>query len=134
MPRWPLALLPLAGLCASCKIGDSAGNKPREEKKAVSNPMDEAAIRKLFDEAAACGNRYKCPPGDQLMDMSEKSGTDVLTVRVAFKMMLEPAVRFFDREGRLAEALVRNFVVARRKGRGFDSEAKTVFFDCATAL
>jgi hypothetical protein len=88
----------------------------------------EAEIRRLFEDAAACGNRYDCPPADELNARAQKSGEEVVPA-VALGLMTDPTVRSFDRLGTVAYETARSWAFSRVKAGTFDSGAQQMLLD-----
>lgn len=93
------------------RTSESAGPGKREERK-VTSPADGAALRKLFDDAAACGDRYHCPPLDALQTRAEQPG-ELAVLRIAFDIMVDPKVDTGDRLFRMAFAVAQAWATAR---------------------
>jgi len=88
----------------------------RPSKAAEGAPVtpadDTAAIRKLFDEAEACGDRYHCPPLDKLAERAERPG-ETRVLQVAFDLMADPKTGTFERMFQMASATARAWAAAR---------------------
>jgi hypothetical protein len=89
----------------------------------MPNEKEAAEVRRLFEEAAACGNRYDCPPADELNARAQKSGEDVIPT-VALGLMTDPTVRSFDRLGTVAYETARSWASSRVKAGTFDAGAQ----------
>ena len=85
------------------------------EGSAVTPADDTAAIRKLFDEAEACGDRYHCPPLDKLAERAARPG-ETRVLQVAFDLMADPKVGTFERMFQMASATARAWAAARTTG------------------
>jgi hypothetical protein len=94
----------------------------------MTNPNDRAAIRQLFDSAAACGDRYKCPPADELDRLARIPGQTTV-LEVAFDLMADPKVRSFDRLGTAAYETARAWAHAKVQARTFDEKSQETFMD-----
>jgi hypothetical protein len=95
------------------------------ERNVSQTTTDHAAIRQLFEEAAACGDRYRCPPQDELLARAEgPEGTPV--AEVALELMADPGVRSFDRLGKAAFEVARNWAAARVRAGTFDAGARSM--------
>ncbi|HET9624429.1 MAG TPA: hypothetical protein VFP84_23820 [Kofleriaceae bacterium] len=86
---------------------------PAREERGVDSPADRAALRKLFDDAAACGDRYHCPPLDALRARAEKPG-ELSVLRMAFDLMVDPKLETSDRLFRMAFAVAEAWTAARQ--------------------
>src|SRR5512141_3172355 len=114
-------VLGLAGV-AGCHDGKRA---PVGAAKGVNvaQETESAAIRRLFEAAAACGDRYHCPPQDELLARAERpDGTPIAAV--AFDLMADPDVRSFDRLGSAAYEAALSWAGARVKAGTFDGQAR----------
>src|SRR5438105_2529236 len=97
-------VIPLIAVLAAggCPRAPAADRRPpdktdkREKTVPAAATHDEAGIRKLFDDAAACGDRYRCPPLDELARRAEDLD-DRLVLKVAFDLMNDPAVQSHSR-------------------------------------
>jgi hypothetical protein len=76
---------------------------------------DTAAIRALFDEAEACGDRYNCPPLGKLTERAERPG-ETRVLEVAFDIMVDPKVQTFARRFKMASTAALAWAAARTTG------------------
>jgi hypothetical protein len=116
-----LAMLALAGGCERSALSKEGG-EPRAGAPAqtggkkggstVTPAEDTAAIRKLFDEAESCGDRYHCPALDKLAERAERPG-EVRVLQVAFDIMSDPRTNTFERMFQMASATARAWAAAR---------------------
>ena len=81
-------------------------------------------LEALFEQAAACGNRYRCPPRDQLLAAVEGPNDQVL-VSTALRMIDRKKLRHFDRDGRFALKIVNEWLLERRNRGGLDGSQGT---------
>lgn len=114
---WMVAALWLA----ACGAG-----KPPGEEPALAKADDRATIRQLFEAAAACGNRYRCPPADELDRLAQQPGEGPV-LDVAFDLMTDPLVRSFDRLGTVAFEVARAWAGSRVEAGTFDAAAQRTF-------
>jgi len=109
-PRWIVlaALLVFPGGCE---------RRRADVEPAVASADDDAALRTLFDQAEACGDRYHCPPLTALQERAERKG-ETRVLEVAFDIMSDPKIETFERMFKMASATARAWVVARVPDRG----------------
>ncbi|MBC7978089.1 MAG: hypothetical protein H7138_24160, partial [Myxococcales bacterium] len=81
----------------------------------VQPAEDTAAIRVLFDEAEACGDRYDCPPMAKLTARAERPG-ETRVLEAAFDIMVDPKVETFERRFKLASTAALAWAAARTTG------------------
>lgn len=62
----------------------------------VTPAEDTAAIRKLFDAAVACNDRYHCPPLNELQERAARP-RELRVLEVAFDIMTDPQVALHAR-------------------------------------
>src|SRR5687767_6311140 len=108
MPNHRALWLVLAALIAP--TGCERRRVPKEG--AVQAVDDKAAIRALFEEAEACGDRYQCPPLAKLQERAERLG-ETRVLEVAFDIMADPKVETFERLFKMASATARAWAAAR---------------------
>jgi hypothetical protein len=89
----------------------------------MSNETEVAEVRRLFEAAAACGNRYDCPPADALDARAKRPGGDVVAT-VALELMTDPQVRSFDRLGTIAYETARSWANSRVQAGTFDAPSQ----------
>lgn len=77
--------------------------------EAVEN---KAVLRKLFEQAEACSDRYRCPPLVELQARAERHG-ETRVLQVAFDIMADPEVDTFERLFKVASVTARAWVAAR---------------------
>jgi hypothetical protein len=94
----------------------------------MPNEKQAAEVRQLFEDAAACGNRYNCPPADELNARVQKAGEDVIPA-VALGLMTDPKVRSFDRLGTVAYETARTWAGTRVKAGSLDAPAQRMLLD-----
>ena len=73
---------------------------------------DAAAIRKLFDAAEACADRYHCPPLEELQQRAARP-RELRVLEVAFDLMTDPKVATHERMFKMASATARAWCAAR---------------------
>lgn len=85
-------------------------------------PDDRAELRKWFDEAEACPDRYDCPPLAKLQERAERPG-ELRVLEVAFDIMADPKVQTFERRFAIASQAARAWAAARTtEGRTLSSD------------
>lgn len=92
----------------------------------VEAANDPKATRKLFDDAAACGDKYNCPALDELIRRT-KDPRDTTILGTAFDIMCDPNVRSFDRLGDAAWHVAQAWATGRVQRNAFDDASKKVF-------
>ncbi len=107
-----VSLLALAACSreADAALGDGQGSPPSPER-----------LRKLFNDAADCPNRYKCAPLDELLQMIEGPAARA-AVEAAFDLMAEGNVRSIDRQGKFAQKVVSEWLLQRRNEGTLDPD------------
>jgi hypothetical protein len=83
---------------------------PTAEGRPVTD--DTAAIKKLFEQAEACGDRFHCPPLQQLQDRAARPG-ELRVLEVAFDIMADPRTGTFERMFQMASAVARAWAAER---------------------
>lgn len=73
---------------------------------------DTAAIKKLFDDAEACGDRYHCPPLDELTERAARPH-ELRLLDLAFDLMVDPKVGVGGRKYKAASTTGRAWCAAR---------------------
>lgn len=104
--RW---LLLATSLTAGCERRVELKEQP------VQAADDTSAIRKLFEQAEACGDRYQCPPLAELQARAERPG-ELRVLQVAFDLMTDPKTETFERRFKMASATARAWAAARTTG------------------
>lgn len=92
----------LLALAAGCE-------RRAEGPMAADNP---AALRKLFEDAEACGNRYECPPLQELEDLAARP-REVRVLEAAFDLMVDPKLASHERLFKMASTTARAWCAAR---------------------
>jgi hypothetical protein len=116
--RWTLLIALAAAAAPGCRRADESSEEHREgqtegrRQTKVQAVDDDAAIRKLFDDAEACPDRYHCPPLAALQDSAERAG-ETRVLQVAFDIMVDPAVQTAERRFKMASATARAWAAAR---------------------
>jgi hypothetical protein len=88
---------------------------------------DAAALRKLFEDAEACGDRYHCPPLDELRDRAARP-RELRVLEAAFDLMADPKLAPHERLYRMASTTARAWCAAR------STEGHTMSIDDEIAL
>ncbi|MSP62433.1 MAG: hypothetical protein EXR72_19295 [Myxococcales bacterium] len=128
----------VAVLCVcSCKGTKEAVAEAPQKKTPASarvtkgrysvDTSDSKALRTLFDDAAACDDRLHCPPMDEL-DRIARTG-DLPILKMAFEMMCDPHVRYFDRIGKAAANVAGAWGEGRAEKKTFDDAARKLYLD-----
>jgi hypothetical protein len=129
----PLVLCVVGGIAMMACRDQNPIKASVQQGAKVPEANDQTAIRRRFEEAAACGDRYHCPPADDLLARAERTdGTPVAVV--AFELMSDPHVRSFDRLGTVAYEVSLSWVGARVKGGILDAEQKRLFLDAVRRI
>jgi hypothetical protein len=102
-------------LLAACAVMAACERRAAPAEAPVQAADDNAKIRKLFDDAEACGDRYECPPLAELQDRAERPG-ELRVLEVAFDIMCDPKVDTFERLFKMASATARAWAAARAAG------------------
>jgi hypothetical protein len=116
-----LCLLDFVYACDDEPRTAPANDGDRENRITKDHPSIQH-IRQLFADAADCSNSYKCPPLDELQELV---GDYRIVVEVAFDMMAEGDLRHFDREGKFAKMMVREWLVERHNTKTLTDEDKS---------
>jgi hypothetical protein len=102
-------------LLAACAVLAGCERRVAAGEGSVQTADDSAAIRKLFDDAEACGDRSHCPPLAKLQERAERPG-ELRVLQVAFDIMSDPKVNTFERLFKMASATARAWAAARTTG------------------
>lgn len=100
---------------AACAALAACDRRAAPTEVPVHAADDSAAIRKLFDDAEACGDRFHCPPLAELQARAERPG-ELRVLEIAFDIMADPRVDSFARLFKMASATARAWAAARSAG------------------
>src|SRR4051812_41711870 len=98
-------------LAIGLALAPGCERRTSEEPPVQASADDPAALRQLFEAAEACGDRYNCPPLQQLQDLAARP-RELRVLEVAFDLMTDPKIATHERLFKMASATARAWCAA----------------------